>query len=273
MDITQDAAREIDRLVLSIYRALGPRHGKRLVGLAQELGLESLEFLPLLGDFLLAGALTQDVALLRMRYSSPERLLRWLDELDGKNLIDDTGDAWRATPTLRPLLETLVAAETEIATAAWKDHESDVATVGDVAQTLIAAVSDDHRVAVAYRELPEPTDPYLLLFHRLVGLRYIRQQDHITAWEAPGLTAPEMVVLTKLWLGEDVADYPHVMARLAMVELATDNPPALTEAGLELREAIEVDTNAASQQTFGALNDTTATEFRAALRRLPGVVT
>jgi hypothetical protein len=272
MNITQDAAREIDRLVLSLYRAIGPKHGGRLVGLAHELGLESLEFLPLLGDFLLTGALTQEVALLRMRYSSPERLLGWLDELDAKDLIENTDDAWRATPTLRPLLESLVAAETEIATEAWKDHDSDVGTVGDVAQSLIAAASDDHRVAVAHRELPQPSDPYLLLFHRLVGVRYIRQQDHITAWEAPGLTAPEMVVLTKLWLGEDVADYPAVMARLALVELATNNPPALTEAGLELREAIEVDTNAASQRTFDTLDDASATEFLAALQRLPGIV-
>jgi hypothetical protein len=270
--IAREAAPEIDRLVLSVNRRVGPKHGTRLGELARERGLETLELLPHFGDFLLAGRLTRDLAILRMRYWPPERVLARLDELEEKQLIRQGDSGLVATSTLRPLLEALLMAQADVAAEAWGGHHDDVGTAAQMAREIGAAASDDHVVAVAHRALPPPADPYLLLEHRLVTLRFIRQHDHAMAWLARGLTAPDMVIMTKLWQNNPLGEPSDGLTRLIELGFVGGNPPRLTAAGGEVREAIEADTNEKAQQTFDVLDDPAATEFLAALRRIPGVV-
>lgn len=271
MEIAAEAAREIDRLVLSVNRGVGPKHGSRLLELARERGLETLELLPHFGDFLLAGRLTRDLATLRMRYWPPERVLARLDELEEKQLIRGGESGLVATSTLRPLLEALLAAQADVAAEAWGDNQDDVGTLTPLARELAAAVFDDHVVAVVHRTLAEPGDPYALLEHRLVTLRYIRQHDHAMAWQSRGLTAPDMVVMTKLWHDQPVEEPSDGLARLVALGFAEGDPPRLTATGRQVREAIEDETNRRAQETFDVLEGRAAA-FLAALRRLPGTI-
>ncbi len=270
MDVPRAAAVEIDRLVLAVNRAVGPRHGERLGAMAAEIGLDSLSLLPHFEDFLLGGTLTRDLAVTRMRYWPAETVLGRLDELEAKGLVQTTHTGIAAAPRLQPLLEALLAARADVAALTWSGHERDVATVTAAARRVAAAATPAHAVAVAHRDLPEPDDPHLRLEHLLFTLRYIRQHDHAAAWLDRGLTAPQIVVMTRLWTGEDVDAGDAALADLVAAGHAAPDPPRLTAAGLELREAIEADTNERAQQSFDVLDDAAAREFLAALRRLPG---
>lgn len=273
MGIAREAAPEIDRLVLFV-RKLGPQQDARLAKLARACGLESLELLPNFGDFLLEGVLTNELAILRMPYSTPDKVLGRLDELEGKRLIEKRETGLAATPDLRPLLEAMAAAWTEVAAAAWGGHREDLTTATDAAGIVGRAASDDHVVAVVHRELPEPTDPHHLLEHRLVTLRLVRQHDHVAAWKARGLTAPATVLLTKLWQADSLADRlvdpGEGLTHLIELGLVEADPLSLTARGREVRDAIEAETNQRAQQTFDVLDEAAGVDFLAALRHLPG---
>jgi hypothetical protein len=207
-----------------------------------------------------------------MRYWPPERVLARLDELGEKQLIRGVDAGLIATSALRPLLEALLAAQADVAAEAWGEHQDDVATVTHLARELAAAASDDHVVAAVHRTLPEPGHPYALLEHRLVTLRYIRQHDHATAWLSRGLTAPDMVVMTKLWHDESMEQPSDGLARLVTLGFAEEHPSRLTTTGRQVREAIEDETNRRAQETFDVLDQRAATAFLAALQRLPGTI-
>ena len=74
--------------------------------------------------------------------------------------------------------------------------------------------------------------------------------------------------MTGLLSGEDMAS-DDVLAQLVARGLASDDPPALTDAGRHLRAEIEADTNERSQRIFSALGENETAEFLAVLRRLP----
>jgi hypothetical protein len=204
VDVARAAAPEIDRLVLAFNRRVGPQHGARLSEVAREIGLATIELLPQFGDFLAGGRLTRDIATLRLRYWPAEHVLGRLDELEAGGYIAPGPSGLAATDVLQPLLDAIVAARAAVGAELWGDHDDDVAVVTSYARNLADAATEEHVVAVAHRSLPEPTDPYLALEHRLVTLRYIRQHDHAAAWLSRDLTAQEMVVLTSLWSGGTV---------------------------------------------------------------------
>ena len=268
--IARETAPEIDRLVLSVSRAVGPADRERLAGLAEACGLDSLELLPHYEDFLLAGTLTREIAVLRTRYRPPAQVLARLDELEQKELIAAGPSGLTATALLRPLLRALLETRQQIASDLWSGHATDVATTTRWAGDIAAAASADHVVAVAHRALPEPDDPFLLLAHRLLGLRYVRQHDHAAAWLGRGLTPPEMVALTELWQGHATGHRGDGLAGLVDRGYAAGEPPVLTDAGRDVRDAVELETNERAQRSFDALDHDAGAEFLAALRRLPG---
>ncbi len=272
MQVAVEAAPEIDRLVLAVNREAGEKHGPRLLELARQLGLESLEFLPHFGDFLLAGKLTRPLAFLRMRYVPAERIEGRLEELEGKGLIEETGTGLMATSGLEGLLEELAGSRAELASDMWSAHPDDVAVATRLAAGVVAAAVAEHVVAVAHRSLPEPPDPFALLQHRLVTLRYIRQHDHARAWEDEGLSASEVVTLTKLWKGEKVESAAEGTDRLSELGYVEGGPPSLTDAGRRVRQSIEDETNRRAQRSFDVLADADAVEFLESLRRLPDTV-
>ena len=258
-------APEVDRLVLAVNNAVD---GTRLSEAAGERVLDWM-LLNGLGDFLAAGVLTEEIAALRSRYRPRDVVLSALHELEQQGLVERRGPALTATDDLRPLIEALMDARADAASAMWRGHEDDVDQASRTAEALGALASDDHAVAAVHRALPAPEDPFLRLHSRLMTLRYIRQHDHAAAWLGEGLTAPEIVALTGLWHGEDVAP-GEGLSKLVDRGLASDDPAALTDAGRNMRAEIEANTNDRSQMIFGALGEKQTAEFLTVLRRLPG---
>ena len=222
-----------------------------------------------LGDFMLAGVLTEEIAALRSRYRPRDVVLRSLDGLEQQDLVERHGPALAATDELRPPIEAMMAARADAASTLWRGHDEDVDQASRTAQTLAELASDDHVVAAVHRSLPAPEDPFLRLHSRLVTLRYIRQHDHAAAWLGQGLTVAGITAMTGLWNGEDVAPGDGLSLLVAR-GLASDDPPALTDAGRTMRAEIEADTNDRSQAIFAALGEDETAEFLTVLRRLPG---
>jgi len=260
-----EVAPEIDRLVLGVNEAVDN------TGVFEAAGDRVVDWLVLsqLGDFLLAGVLTTTIVTARTPYRPREVVRARIHELLEQGLIEHHGPALAATDELRPLIEATRDARADAAATTWRGHEEDVEQASRTAQELAALASDDHVVAAAHRALPAPDDPYLRLHTRLVTLRYVRQHDHVAAWQSPGLTAPEIIVMTALWNGDDVAP-DEGLAQLVARGLATDDPPALTDAGRSMRAGIEADTNERTQAIFTGLGEDETAEFLAVLRRLPG---
>jgi hypothetical protein len=266
--IVADAAVEIDRLVLSVNDAVDDEYGAALLDRARTVGLDSLGPVPQVADLLLAGVLTPDLAMLRMRYRPTGQVTAYLRGLQELGLVEMGEQGFVVTEPMRGLLTAALEARAAVAAATWAGHDAEVAAATRLATDLANAASEEHVVAAVHRTLPEPADRHLALHQRLVTLRYVRQHDHAAAWAAHGLTPATVGAMTRLWHGEDVDDTESV-AHLADRGLATTEPPALTDEGRVVREAVEADTNTRSQETFDALGDD-AEAFLAMLRRLPG---
>jgi hypothetical protein len=258
-------APQIDRLALAVNDAVD---SGRLADAAGDLVVDWVA-VSQLGDFLAAGVLTEEIAMLRSRYRPRDVVLDRLAGLEQQGMVERRGANLAATEALRPLIEAVWATRADAAEAMWREHQDDVDLASRAAAELGQLASADHVVAVAHRSVPPPENPYLRLHTRLFTLRYVRQHDHAEAWLAHGLTAAAAVAMTGLWQDESISPGAG-LAELVSRGLATDEPPALTDAGGQLREAIEVDTNERAQVIFDALGEAETAEFLAALRRLPG---
>jgi hypothetical protein len=270
MDSARLAAPEIDRLVWSVVTNVGPVHGPRIRAMAETYGLDGIMPLPQYAEFFVAGGLSRELALSRMPYLAPGVLEGWFEDLIAAGVIEAGPSGLVATSVGTALVGAVLDAESDLARRTWEGHEDAVAVVTRHARTVAAAASPDHRLAAAHRELPDPDDPYRTLLQRLVTLRYVRQHDHVRAWEEHGLTARQMVALTALWLGDTVhADDPELVS-LVEDGYAKDDGAGLTEKGKIARDTIENETNRRAQETFDVLDEGAATEFLAAMRSLPG---
>ncbi len=257
-------APEIDRLVLAVNDAVDSAR------LLDATGDRVVDWMVVnqLGDFLVAGALTHQIATSRSPYRPAEVVRGRLHELVEQGLAEHRGSALAATDELRPLIRAYLDARAEAAASLWRGHEDDVERASRMAQELGALASDDHVVAVAHHALPAPEDAYLSLHSSLATLRYVRQHDHVEAWLSHGLTAATAVAMSALRQGETV-DQGRALDDLVSRGLATDDS-TLTDAGRRMREAIEIDTNERNQVIFDSLGEHETTEFLAVLRRLPG---
>jgi hypothetical protein len=270
MELARDAAPEIDRLAWTVDRGVGPKHGPGLSEMASAIGLDSLLPFPVTADFLLAGTASVDLICQRMPYSRPVDVHTRFEGLMAMDLVEARDGGVVATGQLVPLLETLRQSRADVAADTWTGHEQQMATVTDLARKVAMAASDDHAVAVVHRELPAADDPYLLLFDRLVTLRYVRQYDHVAAWQDHGLTAPMIVILTRLRHGESVTDDADGLSELVARGLAHTGPVALSDKGRTLRDDIEAETNRRAQVTFDALGAGEGAALLDGLRQLPG---
>jgi len=264
------ASQQITRLVLGVNWRVRRDHGGHLEAMASDVGLTSLELLPHLGDFLLDGLLTRQIAVLRMRYEPPEVVSTRLQELEDKGLIKLNPWGFVATDALRPLLKALHSARADVARGLWINHEVDVSVVTETCREVLENVTPAHIVAHTHNRVRKPLDRYSLLCQRLVTLRYMRQQDHAEAWIAAGLAAREIALMTALWRDEPVeVEEPPLSALREKSLILKPEPPRLSTKGKKLRQAIEDDTNARTEQTYRALDADRMARFLAALGRLP----
>jgi DNA-binding MarR family transcriptional regulator len=270
MENAETASQEITRLVLGVNRRVGLNHGDRVTVMASGIGLQSLALLPHLGDFLLDGLLTRQIATLRLRYQPEGEVTSLLAQLEDKGLIKLNRWGFVATDRLRPLLKALHSARADVARDLWIHNEVEVSVVTETAKAILDGVTPEHIVAHTHNRVRKPLDRYSLLCQRLVTLRYIRQQDHAEAWTDQNLTAGEIAVMTALWRDEPIEiDEPPLASLRAAGHVLKSEPPRLSARGKRLRRAIEDDTNSRTKATFEVLDEATMTRFVETLGRLP----
>ena len=112
--------------------------------------------------------------------------------------------------------------------------------------------------------LDDPDHPLGTVFRRGDVLREYRGDSHTAAWVSAGLTPIEIGLLTELFWGLPMRSYSRTRGwtsrqfdeatdALRARGLVTDD--AFTEAGRELREHIEVETDARMQPVIAAIGD------------------
>ncbi|HSL57117.1 MAG TPA: hypothetical protein VK866_04675 [Acidimicrobiales bacterium] len=121
-----------------------------------------------------------------------------------------------------------------------------------------------HHLFAGLRSLPWPDDPLGGLFRAADLVREHRGDSHVVAWTSAGVDPVEICLLTDLYAGLPLKSYSRTRGwsrdaldageeRLVARGLLADG--ALTPAGRELREAIEVATDRQEAAVLGALGD------------------
>jgi hypothetical protein len=243
-------ASQIDRLVLGINGQVGPRHGRVLTAIANELGLDSLKLIPHFADFLLGGPLRSEIAEARMPYAPAGTVGERMAAFSELGLVSETALGFEATPRFRPLLVAAIAAREDVVVQTWTTPPT--AEMEQLLDRVIEAVPESHIVAVAHRSLAPASNRMLRTYDRLVTLRYVRQHDHVEAWRAEAMTSVEMKLLTPLWYREQPPDDPRAYAALERRGLLEHG--RLNEQGRRLRERIEAETNRRVASTWSVLS-------------------
>jgi hypothetical protein len=267
MDFAAHIAPVIDRLVLAVNTAAEAESRPAVAGITVEIGLDTPELLKHYADFLLAGRLTEDLAVRRLPYHPEdvvrERVATWRQ----LGLIAPAENGLGAA--LVPLLHELLDGRRRVAEALWQDQPASDGALHGTGLAL-AAVPAEFELAIAHRDLPETSDPHLRLHDRLTTCRYVRSQAHAGAWRARGLDRPEILALTAVWHGTGSED-GSALASLAERGLLDLSRTSLTTEGRRLREEIESDTNRTTAPMFDAIGGPERTALADSLAALPGV--
>lgn len=267
-ELAARVAPEVDRLVLAVNRSVGPKHGRVLMAIGRELGLDSLKLIPHFVDFWLDGPLAADIAEARLPYAEEGSVLARLDRFVSMGLLSETPAGFEPTRRFRPLLVASIAAREDVVLATWAGFDDTISDIEPLAARVIRTVTESHPVAHAHRALNPAADPFVRLYNRLVTMRYIRQHDHVEAWRAHGMTPGGMAVLTALWRGDAVPDDSPGWQILRDGGLVLEH--RLTEVGRQVRDQIEADTNTRGERTLSALGDADGDRLVGLLRHMPG---
>jgi hypothetical protein len=146
--------------------------------------------------------------------------------------------------------------------------DADVQAAADALQRGVDAVALDiagRPLFAGLLSLPWPEDPLGQLWHGACLLRELRGDVHVAANVAAGVSGLQMNLLTEYWIGWEPGAYagtrgwsPEAMAAadqaLATRGLVADG--ALTDAGRELRDTVEEQTDAALAPVLDAIGPT-----------------
>lgn len=175
-------------------------------------------------------------------------------------------DAWDyATPAA--VLDTRAAAAAAALRRLLPDGEAErlaAATVAPLAAVVDGAEPAGRPLFAANRDVPRPDDPVADLWQLATTLREHRGDGHVAAWISH-VDSTEITVLSELWWGiepgsyvwtrgYDADDVAAARGRLTDRGLL-DRDGALTDAGRDLREQIEVATDRAERDLIVRLGD------------------
>ncbi len=131
-------------------------------------------------------------------------------------------------------------------------------------QGIEATTPNGHAIHAGLRSLGWPGDPVGDLWRAADLLREYRGDAHNAAWVAGGVDAVEITLLTELWWGIPLNSYAWTRGwtddqRAAAVARLQDrgllDGETLTDAGREVREAIEAATDSGDDTVLAALGD------------------
>ena len=250
--IAKDAAPGIDRLVYAVGRNARRVDQDGLAAVLETVGLDSPGLFNGLGDLILAGALTDEVAELRYRYMADGDRTKFLEDAVSEGHLDFADGFYGAS---EPVLALLSFTETRRGAAAaelWGSFASEVEELTAFCGEVIGASGESPLLQV-YEAVPLPEGAELRLFALLERMRYLRSDAHAFAWSAAGLTAGDMVELTPIWNGKEPRGMEATLASLE--ERGLLNHGTLTKQGQAVRDRIEAETNRFAQQALDALGD------------------
>lgn len=208
--------------------------------------------------------LSEHFILRRYIYRPPWEIREYVEELVAKGFLERQDDRLDPTDRLLPVIEELDQATRLAARHYWIDHRVTVEAAQGPVRRVLESSPERYGLAQAALAGRKPDDLFHRFHYRLAGLRLLRNEAHVEAWQAHDLTADEIEALTAAWAGTK-AQTPLVLPRrLERRGLLVDG--IVTEAGLELREQIEADTNAGVGSAFSTIDQTA---LLAALASLP----
>lgn len=264
MTYEADLAPIVDRLVLSVNTAARAETDAAVDAMARQAGLESAELLGHYAEFLLAGRLTDDLAVGRLHYQSSAHVLGRATAWEAAGLITRKGDRAGATAALAPVLEAILDARRVVATRLWSGHDQ-VGTAFELLGLILQSLPAEFVLAVEHAALPDPEDPFQALHQRLTTMRYVRSHCHARAWRARGLHRHDIMAMTALWHGQAVVAVPGGLTEKDLADRS-----GLTEQGLAMRLEIEADTNTCNAPALEVLDDQARHRLLTALSALPG---
>jgi hypothetical protein len=267
MKVVARIAPEIDRLVFANGHAIAAADRQRIHAAAGEIGLQHLGPLPEFGEFLQGRGVTTEILERRKPYAADGEVREWTLSLHQMSLVSMADGRWHASDRLAPLLGLLDQAVDNASTALWGANNATVRKCSAAMAAIIEVASNDHLVAAEHRMISLPADEPAAMFRRLRTMRYLRQHDHVEAWQRAGLAPAQMVVLTELWHGGVVDESDAFTALMEHGYVRADQ--TLTDTGQELRDRIEAETNRLNAQDFAAVGNEGAIDLLASLVSLP----
>lgn len=234
----------------------------------EELGLDRPAFLRAIT---LAEAAPDGAALdeLLLPYSTRGELLRgMLAAGEEAGLVEERGGRYHATEKARSHGRRLHAAARAHLETLQPIPSAQLTRLADLLERAFLAAAAAAPAApqahtpraFRYREGTTSTHPLVALDNAVYGLWMVRDDCHVAAWAAHGMSGPDLNVLTHLWRAE--AETPaalaallgsgteaHVDASLAVLResglVEPDEPLRPSSRGRSARDAIELDTDRA----------------------------
>ena len=141
-------------------------------------------------------------------------------------------------------------------------------------------------ISLSHKLMPEASPPLPYIEQAISFLASYRDDAHLAAWQASGLSGTALETLTFLWRGDaDSLDalcerlahrgHPRQVYAQALTELrergfieGPDSTPQVTEAGQIFRDQVEADTDRYFFAPWGCLDDTENAELLDLLTRL-----
>ena len=265
--MTAEIAPQTDRLVWAVADKLRDQHARGELPDLAVLPAGAFSRTINLVQFMYPD-ISEDLIRRRYVYASDEQVSDYFDALVDGGFVEREDGRLHPTDQLPALLAAFGGAIEDSARTHWQSHAEVVESVLPFARQVLEACPEPEMLVAAALVAPEAEDSYQLLYQRLAALRLLRNEAHVRAWRAHGLAPGEVEVLTSAWAGSKTQGSSEPTASMVERGLAADG--VVTETGLELRRAIEDETNAGVAEAFAVVDQDA---FRGALHLLRGPLT
>ena len=253
-------APEIDRLVWAVN--IRAKDYEVDYAVLEDVGLSAETFGTLNNLVPFLDELDESLVYRRYIYRPPEVLAAFIEDMLAAGVVTRHGEQLVPTPIMAPVRADLLRAIRDAARHFWSAY--DVADVSEMARTVLDASPAHYGLAQAGIKSPEPEDPHHRFHQRLAGLRLLRNEAHVEAWQHHGLEPIDVEVLTAAFSGTATQRPPTPTDRL--IERGYVRDGSVTEEGLAARQGIEDATN---ESVAGAFATVDLDAFVAGLRKLP----
>ena len=260
MSLLTEIAAEIDRPVWAVSGAVRDQHRDLPVASTLELGT----FAPLINLLAFRDHMTEELIVRRYIYRGEAGMAGFMQNIVDADLFTREGSRLLPTDKLTGLANEVNDAVDRVCDQLWSGHEELTSPVSEMARSVLDAADDRHGMVAIAQNQDEASNPLHRLWARLTALRLVRNEAHVEAWQAAGLGAADVEVLTEAWAGTALQGEPTHSQNLIDLGFVSDGE--VTQAGLEARSQIETATDDGVRAAYEAVD---SREFLEHLGRLP----